>query len=115
MKIVRMYTGKDGKTHFEETKPALKAEGKFSTADLIKVGGAPILRLATGTMPEDHTAPRRQYLVMLEGRVDVISTNGTRRTLETGDILQAEDVTGEGHLVTMNGCQKWAAVMVPMA
>ena len=45
-----------------------------------------------------HTAPRRQLVVNLEGEVEIEVGDGTRRILRTGDILLAEDTTGQGHI-----------------
>ena len=47
---------------------------------------------------ELHTAPRRQYVVNLEGEVEIEVGDGTKRILRSGDILLAEDTTGQGHI-----------------
>jgi quercetin dioxygenase-like cupin family protein len=45
-----------------------------------------------------HTAPRRQFVINLTGSVDIEVGDGTVRRLGPGDILLAEDTTGEGHI-----------------
>ena len=45
-----------------------------------------------------HNAPCRQYVVMLEGEVEIEVGDGTKRLLSTGEILLAEDTTGQGHI-----------------
>ena len=45
-----------------------------------------------------HNAPERQYIVILEGDLDVEVGDGTRRRFGPGDILLAEDLTGRGHI-----------------
>lgn len=45
-----------------------------------------------------HTAPRRQYVVMLEGEVEIEIGDGTKRIFGTGEILLAEDTTGQRHI-----------------
>ena len=42
--------------------------------------------------------PDRQYVVNLEGEVEIEVGDGTKRILRTGDILLAEDTTGQGHI-----------------
>lgn len=99
MKIVRVYTGADNKSHFEDIEVPLKSGGKAgSLSDLIKATGV-IFRETGGDYNFDfHNAPRRQYVVNLEGEVEIEVGDGTKRILRTGDILLAEDTTGQGHI-----------------
>lgn len=99
MKIVRVYTGADNKSHFEDIEVPLKSGGKAgSLSDLIKATGV-IFRETGGDYNFDfHNAPRRQYVVNLEGEVEIEVGDGTKRVLRTGDILLAEDTTGQGHI-----------------
>ena len=58
-----------------------------------------------------HNAPRRQYVVMLEGAVEIEIGDGTKRVLGTGEILLAEDTTGQGHISrAVNGQPRKVAV-----
>jgi len=99
MKIVRLYTGADNKSHFEDLQIPLKDGGKVGfVSDLSKATGV-VFRETTGDYNYDfHTAPRRQYVVNLEGGVEIEVGDGARRILGTGDILLAEDTTGQGHI-----------------
>jgi hypothetical protein len=98
MKVVRLYTGADNKSHFEDLQIPLKDGGKVGfLSELTKATGV-VFRETTGDYDYDfHTAPRRQYVVNLEGEVEIEVGDGTRRILRTGDILLAEDTTGQGH------------------
>ena len=99
MKIVRVYTGADNKSHFEDVEVPLKSGGKAgSLSDVVKATGV-IFRETGGDYNFDfHNAPRRQYVVNLEGEVEIEVGDGTKRILQTGDILLAEDTTGQGHI-----------------
>ena len=99
MKVVRIYTGADNKSHFEDLEIPLKDGGKVGfVSDLSKATGV-VFRETTGDYNYDfHTAPRRQYVVNLEGGVEIEVGDGTKRILGTGDILLAEDTTGQGHI-----------------
>ena len=44
-----------------------------------------------------HPAPARQFIIMLEGKVEITVGDGTARLFLPGDILLAEDTTGQGH------------------
>jgi hypothetical protein len=58
-----------------------------------------------------HPPPRRQWVVILRGAMEISTTTGERRRFEPGDCLLAEDMHGDGHatedvgnerLVTLN-------------
>jgi quercetin dioxygenase-like cupin family protein len=44
-----------------------------------------------------HVAPRRQYIVMLEGSVEIRVSDGEARVFRPGDIVLVEDTEGKGH------------------
>ena len=48
--------------------------------------------------PAPRPAPRRQWVVVLRGTIEVEVTDGSRRTLGPGDLLRAEDTEGTGHI-----------------
>jgi hypothetical protein len=98
MKVVRLYTGADNKSHFADLQIPLKDGGKVGfVSELTKATGV-VFRETTGDYDYHfHTAPRRQYVVNLEREVEIEVGDGTRRILRTGDILLAEDTTGQGH------------------
>lgn len=45
-----------------------------------------------------HQAPRRQFLVVLEGELEVVTSLGQRERLQPGDLLLADDVGSKGHI-----------------
>ena len=99
MKITRVYTGPDNRSHFEDREVPLKDGGRGGfMSELIKATGV-VFRETDGSYNFDfHNAPRRQYVVNLEGEVEIEVGDGTKRLLRTGDILLAEDTTGQGHI-----------------
>jgi quercetin dioxygenase-like cupin family protein len=50
-----------------------------------------------GWSTEYHTAPRRQLVVQLSGVGELECGDGSTRQLRPGDLLLADDTTGEGH------------------
>jgi hypothetical protein len=99
MKVVRVYTGPDNKSHFEDVEVPLKEGGKAGfMSELMKATGV-VFRETDGNYNFDfHNAPRRQYVVNLEGEVEIEVGDGSKRLLRSGDILLAEDTTGQGHI-----------------
>lgn len=99
MTILRIYTGADNRSHFEDIEIPLKSAGKIGfLSELMQATGI-VFRETGGDYNYDfHTAPRRQYVVNLEGEVEIEVGDGSKRVLRSGDILLAEDTTGQGHI-----------------
>jgi uncharacterized cupin superfamily protein len=45
-----------------------------------------------------HNAPRRQFLVVLQGELEIATTLGQSERLRTGDVLLADDGGTKGHV-----------------
>ena len=99
MKVTRLYTGSDDESHFEDVDIPLKGtRGADRRSDLMKATGI-LFRETSGAYNLDwHNAPRRQFIITLEGQVEIIIGDGTKRQFGPGDILLAEDTTGRGHI-----------------
>lgn len=97
--ILRIYTGPDNRSHFEDVQIPLKSAGKIGfLSELMQATGI-VFRETGGDYNYDfHVAPRRQYVVNLEGEVEIEVGDGSKRILRSGDILLAEDTTGQGHI-----------------
>ncbi|WP_235841655.1 hypothetical protein [Confluentibacter sediminis] len=44
-----------------------------------------------------HPAPKRQYVVLLDGGIEIETSLSAKRKFTSGDILLLEDTTGKGH------------------
>jgi hypothetical protein len=100
MKILRLYTDRQGETHFEEVEIPLKPNpGKMWIASRRLPGKGLILGEST-LQHEVHweLAPRRQYLVNLDTPVEITASDGETRLIALGDIVLMEDTTGKGHV-----------------
>jgi hypothetical protein len=95
MQFCRLYSGEDGKSHFEDLQQ--EAGGQYFLTNL----AARTLVFKNDTNRDDlhgwHTAPRRQWCITLSGNVEIGLGDGTKRTFGPGDVFLAEDVTGQGH------------------
>lgn len=99
MQITRLYTGEDGESHFEDIEIPLKQAGNIGRLSELEEATGIIFRETGPDYDYNwHNAPRRQYIIMLDGAVDVEIGNGTVRRFSTGDVLLAEDTTGRGHI-----------------
>jgi quercetin dioxygenase-like cupin family protein len=116
MAIVRLYTGSDQKSHFEELQPRFESRGDQSaTAELIPGSGIIVRRFEANRSNPWHHAPGRYAVFTLSGAVDIEIGDGTVRRFAAGDILIAEDVTGQGHGTREVGPEARVSVFVPLA
>lgn len=98
MKITRLYTGTDNESHFEDLEIELKSAGEIGElSEKVNATGIIFRKTSPDYDYDWHNAPQRQYIIMLDGAVDVQVGDGSERRFSTGDILLAEDVTGRGH------------------
>ncbi|MBU1182165.1 MAG: hypothetical protein KKE00_02640 [Proteobacteria bacterium] len=99
MKIIRLYTGADGESHFEDIDIPLEFGGKIGDLSKPQKATGVIFRETTDDYNYDwHNAPRKQYIIMLDAGVEIEVGDGTRRIINPGEILLAEDTTGRGHI-----------------
>jgi hypothetical protein len=97
--IVRIFTGPDDRSHFEDLTVDLEDMGPFGRISRTWRGGGVQFREVDGDYDLDfHVAPRRQLVVNLTGSVELEIGDGERRVMGPGSILLAEDTTGQGHI-----------------
>ncbi len=106
---VRLYTGQDGQSHMEEMDMENDSTGYsiVQTATEIEFRNN-VPDYLTGW----HNAPTRQYVITLSGSADIGVGDGTVRTFGPGDVLLAEDLTGQGH--TTIPTDNWVRAIIPI-
>ncbi|MDH3680738.1 MAG: hypothetical protein OEV40_12385 [Acidimicrobiia bacterium] len=99
MNVVRVYTGDDGCSHFEDVTIEMMESSLAGRLSDLWPGRGVQFREVDGNYELDfHNAPRRQLVVNLTGSVEIEVSDRTSRTLGPGSILLAEDTDGEGHI-----------------
>jgi hypothetical protein len=116
MKIPRVFTGDDGQSHFDEIDVDLDIQaGEFSSASRLLAGPGVMFRETSGDYSLDfHPAPRRQFIINLDGGVELEVGDGTIRRFGPGSIFLADDVTGQGHRSRAIDGQARHSVVVPV-
>lgn len=98
MHVVRLFTGDDGESHFEDIDIPLEDFGPLGLMSSLHPATGIVFREVRGDYEFDfHNAPRRQYVINLDAAVEIETGGGDRRRIEAGEILLAEDTTGRGH------------------
>jgi len=99
-KISRIYTGDDGRSHFEDLivpmNELIAGERISLRSALVPATGVSFRENPLGRSEEFHCPKQRQFVITLFGAVE-ISCGGGKRCFGPGDVLFAEDLTGEGH------------------
>lgn len=99
MKVLRVYSGDDGESHFEDVEIPLKDLGHIGKLSKLQGATGIVFRTTEGDYEFGwHCAPRRQYVINLDAAVELEVGDGTVRRLEPGSVLLAEDLTGRGHI-----------------
>jgi len=86
MSIFRLYTGHDGQSHMEE-----QARASHPALTEPQAAASVVFReLPAGTFMDWHPAPRRQYVILLSGQLEIGFKDGAVRRLGPGDATLAE-------------------------
>ncbi|MCY4640282.1 MAG: hypothetical protein OXC94_08080 [Chloroflexi bacterium] len=116
--VTRIFTGRDGETHFETVPVALVADAAArARSGLLGTEGI-IFRRTPGDMDRGwHHPPRRQLVVSLAGTSEVTASDGEVRRFGPGTVLLAEDVEpgSPGHLTRGVGDGDRLTLFVPLA
>lgn len=115
MIVTRIFAAADGKARIERRVVPMTpdASARATSADL------PALRLFFRDTPPahvnpSHRAPQRQFIFVTSGIGEIELGDGTRHRFGPGDVIFAEDTTGDGHVTrTLEGMRGFAHVPVP--
>ena len=111
MAIYRLYAGDDGQSHIEETSLADHPElGDAQAAQSINFREWP-----PGHFIDWHPAPRRQYVICIQGGIEIGLGDGSVHQFGPGDARLVEDTTGQGHTTRSIGGGKCITATIPLA
>ena len=113
--IVRIYSGSDGQSHFEDIDLEVEgAEGLPAYGVTSKPESMHFRKQQPGVDLGFHPAPRRQYIVSLAGEVEVGLGSGEKRIFKAGDVMLADDTTGQGHTTRVVGSEPRVSIVIPV-
>ncbi len=100
MRVTRLYTGDDGRSHFEDLELPLTATEIGAMSSAVPTTSVFFRDTANGgpEVIDYHVAPRRQFVIHLAGAAEIEVGDGTKRRFGVGDVLLADDTTGQGHI-----------------
>ena len=94
----RLYTDSNGESRFEQVELPLGNSGLIGyLSDRYEVKDLQF-RINDADYDWDfHNAPARQFIILLDGEIEITTSLGEIRKFSGGDILLVEDTTGKGH------------------
>jgi hypothetical protein len=98
MRVTRIFTGADAETHFADVEIPLADAGAIGRLSQVIPATGVTFRETPAEYDYDwHPAPRRQYIVLLDGEIEIAVGDGETRRFRGGDVLLVEDTEGRGH------------------
>jgi quercetin dioxygenase-like cupin family protein len=107
----RLYTGPDGQSHIEPIELSQKPDwAKGLAASQIAFREWPV-----GQFMDWHPAPRRQFVIILSGQLEIGLGDGSKHLFGPGSARLVEDTTGQGHTTRVHGDEPALTATVPLA
>ena len=115
MRIHNLYADAGGQSHFRDIEVEWAEERNFSKLSRRLSATGIIFRETSAEYDLDwHPAPRRQYIINLDGAVQITASDGESRIIKAGEVLLVEDTTGKGHLSKSVGGEMRRSIFVPI-
>ncbi|WP_312171916.1 hypothetical protein [Chryseobacterium sp.] len=98
MKITRIFSDEKGESHFEDLEIPLINQGEIGyLSENFEVKRLQFRKVSADYDYDFHHAPQKQFIVLLNGGVEIETSLGELRQFQTGEILLVEDTVGKGH------------------
>ncbi len=115
IQITRIYSDARGESHFATQNIPLTDGGEIGWLSQTYPVNGIIFRYNDADYDYDwHNAPQRQYIIMLDGEIEIEVSDGSKRRFRGGDILLVEDTSGKGHRTRIVNNQPRRSVFVPL-
>jgi len=119
--FVHLYADANGVSHFRDERLMFGAptagpggpEPSLASKLLSNTPGATLLLLKRGAKEDWHKAPRRMYLIVVQGMSEVTAGDGEVRRFGLGSVLLMDDTTGKGHITRAIGNVDHIALTIP--
>lgn len=120
MQCVHLYSDPSGESHFKVMDIELTPEVYAPPAPPEEVS-RPIaarrllfLRVPTGWFGDWHPSPTAQYMVVMNGELEIEVSDGEVRRFSSGDVVFGEDTQGRGHRSRAVGHAPFSATMIQL-
>ena len=115
MRIHNIYVDDKGESHWRDVQVEWAEERNFSKMSKRLPATGIIFRETSGNYDLDwHPAPRRQYIINLDGGVKITASDGVAREIGAGEVILVEDISGKGHLSQSLGGKMRRSIFIPI-
>jgi len=115
MRIHNLYADEKGESHWRDIEVEWVETRNFSKMSKRLTATCVIFRETSGDYDLDwHPAPRRQYIINLDGGVKITASDGISREIGAGEVILVEDTHGKGHLSKSLGGKLRHSIFVPI-
>lgn len=113
--ITRIYTDQNGDSRFEDIVIPLVDAGEVGFLSKKMPANGIIFREVLPSYDYDfHNPAHRQYIILLDGEIEIATSLGEIRRFKAGDVLLAEDTHGKGHRTRNVKAQKRKSLFIPI-
>lgn len=99
MHYTRLYSDENGESRFEDAHIPLADAGAIGyLSDNISVSDICFRSNDADYDYDFHNAPQKQFIILLDGEIEITTSLGVKRNFSGGDIILVEDTMGKGHL-----------------
>lgn len=96
--LTRIYSDENGDSHFEKISIPMNESGPIgSLSEALPVKSIFFREVEPSYDWSFHTAPQRQYIILLEGEIEIETSLGDVSRFGPGEVLLVEDTVGKGH------------------
>jgi hypothetical protein len=96
--VTRIYCDENGDSRFEDILIAMNDAGDIGALSEALPAKSIIFREVQPSYDYNfHNAPQKQYIILLDGGIEIETSLGEKRKFNNGEILLVEDTTGKGH------------------
>lgn len=96
--VTKVYSDANGDSHFESIEVELSDAGPIGSLSTAAPVKEIIFREVEPSYDYDfHNAPQKQYIVLLDGGIEIETSLGEKRRFNSGEIILVEDTSGKGH------------------
>jgi hypothetical protein len=98
MHYTRIYSDENGDSHFQRVELPLKDTGPLGLlSEVFDVKYLQFRENIADYYYDFHNPPAKQFIILLDGVIEITTSLGERREFSAGEILFLEDVKGRGH------------------
>ena len=117
----RVYSDSEGNSHYADEEVTFELldyappAPPISVSEAIKADKVSFISSPSGWFGDWHPAPRRQFVIILVGEVEVEVSDGEKRRFGPGSFALLEDTSGVGHVSRIVSSERCLVMAIPLA